>query len=88
MNLVVDRDAMGGVTFTGSALAGELNVMSPRQRADLNVGLALLEASARPDEAFFSEDPIERALEVGAAHDLARASAAAEKQTPRFEEMT
>lgn len=83
MNLHIFKDPLGGVTFTGSADVGEINVMSVRQREDLQLGLALLNAAVRPDEAFESDGPLERVLEVVAAHEYELVVAAAEKEQPR-----
>lgn len=85
VKLKVGRDVLGGIYAQLSAGRSVVAALSARQSADLSLGLALLEAAVRPDEAFFDGDPMSRALEVWAAHELADAVPAADFQ-PSIEE--
>lgn len=75
--LRIDVDPLGAVSITATATAEQLEALSDRQHTDFSIARALLEAAARPDNAFFPEEgPIQRALEISAAHELAEVAAA------------
>ena len=71
MKLMINQRPSGATTAHLVLTAAEVVVMTARQKEDLTVGLALLQAALMDDDSFETGDLAGRALEVIAAHEVA-----------------